>query len=554
MVQNFLLKKYLSNKSIIILSLLLLFVVLFFWNDVLNLRAEEPRRAIVAMEMVLSGEYIAPQINGWAYYNKPPVFNWLLAGASQIFNSFEEWVLRIPSILSFLLMGCMNYFFVKKFISKEVALLSSLFFFTSADILFYGSVNAGEIDLFFSLVSYLQVISIFFFYSRGDFLKMFLISYFLAAIGTLTKGPPSIAFQGITLICWLFYKREFKLFFGWKHILSGCLFLGIVGGYFFVYDQHNDGLGFAVRLFQEASMKTGLDAQSSNVFMSSLRFPFYFLQLLLPWSLFSLFFFRTDFIQKVKHQKLLLFAGIFILSNILIYWFTSDYRSRYLYMFFPFFCMYLAYFFAHRKRDTLLDKVWQKLFLGIISIIFLGLISTLFLPSYFELIDYFQLKIVLLLVMSIGIGAVYWKFKTMRISAFVLFIVFCRLTFNVLYLPLAQENSSKQYEKEVNKLLAITQQEPIFWYGKRPYTFSTNASIGSIQLEEVNITSAPLLAYQIPYYITKSTDQIMQFDTVMQANQFYLAPSKSIDTNLVHVYGRIEDKWLKQELLLVKRD
>jgi len=216
--------------------------------------------------------------------------------------------------------------------------------------------------------------------------------------------------------------------------------------------------------------------------------------------------------------------------------------------------MYLAYFFAHRKRDTLLDKVWQKLFLGIISIIFLGLISTLFLPSYFELIDYFQLKIVLLLVMSIGIGAVYWKFKTMRISAFVLFIVFCRLTFNVLYLPLAQENSSKQYEKEVNKLLAITQQESIFWYGKRPYTFSTNASIGSIQLEEVNITSAPLLAYQIPYYITKSTDQIMQFDTLMQAHQFYLAPSKSIDTNLVQVYGRIEDKWLNKELLLVKRD
>jgi 4-amino-4-deoxy-L-arabinose transferase-like glycosyltransferase len=52
--------------------------------NIVELRGEEPRRAIVAMEMDITGEYVVPKINGWNYYNKPPLFNWVLAGLFQI--------------------------------------------------------------------------------------------------------------------------------------------------------------------------------------------------------------------------------------------------------------------------------------------------------------------------------------------------------------------------------------------------------------------------------------------------------------------------------------
>ena len=39
---------------------------------------EEPRRAVIAMEIAWSGNYWAPTLFGEWYYNKPPVFNWLL--------------------------------------------------------------------------------------------------------------------------------------------------------------------------------------------------------------------------------------------------------------------------------------------------------------------------------------------------------------------------------------------------------------------------------------------------------------------------------------------
>ena len=42
------------------------------------LNGDEPRRAIVSIEMLHSGNYILPTTMGWEYYNKPPVYNWIM--------------------------------------------------------------------------------------------------------------------------------------------------------------------------------------------------------------------------------------------------------------------------------------------------------------------------------------------------------------------------------------------------------------------------------------------------------------------------------------------
>src|SRR5436190_23438370 len=68
----------------------------------MEIRAEEPRRAIVAMEMILAKEWIVPKIKGWNYYNKPPFFNWVMALSFKISRSFDEPWVRMPSLLSFL--------------------------------------------------------------------------------------------------------------------------------------------------------------------------------------------------------------------------------------------------------------------------------------------------------------------------------------------------------------------------------------------------------------------------------------------------------------------
>lgn len=545
-------EKYFTKRNIIIASILGLLVVLFGWNDVINLRAEEPRRAIVGIEMFLSGEYIAPHINGWAYYNKPPIFNWLLVFFYWIFNSFEEWVVRIPSILSFLLIGLISYRINKQFFSKKVAFFSSLFFLTSADILFFGSINAGEIDLFFSLTVYLQTIAIFYYYNKGAYFKMFLYSYIFAAIGTLTKGPPSIAFQGLTLLGWLLYNKEFKLLFSLKHIVSGLFFLGIVVGYFMIYNLNNDGVGFAVRLFKEASMRTGAEHSFSDTLVGAATFPFYLGKLLLPWSLFVIFWFRKDFISLIKKNQLLLFSSIFIVANIILYWFTPDHKARYLYMFLPYFCLLLAYFFVHQKEN------WKKassffyyLFLVAMVIATIGFIASIFIPQL-KAIESLYLKSSILIILSLFVLFLYVKFKRTQAYSFLLFIITCRLAINFFYLPMVNLHQNIDYNKTVKEMLSITNGDMIYWYGKNPYTFKSDASIGPLKMKEVSISSAPLLAYQIPYYLSKETNQIMQFDTILKPNTFYLTPAQEIDTNQYKIYYSFEDKWQQKQLVLIK--
>jgi 4-amino-4-deoxy-L-arabinose transferase-like glycosyltransferase len=81
---------------------------------------------------------------------------------------------------------------IKKFVDKNTALLGSLFFITSGDIYFYGSIRAGEIDLFYSLFVFLHILIIYYFFQKGHYLFLFLLSYLCCALGFLCKGIPSI--------------------------------------------------------------------------------------------------------------------------------------------------------------------------------------------------------------------------------------------------------------------------------------------------------------------------------------------------------------------------
>ena len=66
-------------------ALLFLAIPPFFINlGLLPLFADEPTRANVALEMILSGNYSVPTIGGEYYYNKPPVYNYAKFNHDQI--------------------------------------------------------------------------------------------------------------------------------------------------------------------------------------------------------------------------------------------------------------------------------------------------------------------------------------------------------------------------------------------------------------------------------------------------------------------------------------
>src|SRR5687768_8186996 len=93
-----------KNITIIFFAGFIVFYILsvFINWSVLPLDGEEPRRSIVSIEMFESGNYVMPTIFGWSYFNKPPIFNWVLSFHLFLFGTSKEWVFRLPSLLSLL--------------------------------------------------------------------------------------------------------------------------------------------------------------------------------------------------------------------------------------------------------------------------------------------------------------------------------------------------------------------------------------------------------------------------------------------------------------------
>src|SRR2546422_4695250 len=60
----------------------------------------EAREALVAREIVETGDWVLPLWNGVMVPSKPPLFHWLVAGGAVLTRAgVTEWTLRAPSVL-----------------------------------------------------------------------------------------------------------------------------------------------------------------------------------------------------------------------------------------------------------------------------------------------------------------------------------------------------------------------------------------------------------------------------------------------------------------------
>ena len=82
------------------LALAAAFTLLWFGAlDVRHLQhPDEGRYAEIAREMLASGDWVTPRLNGLKYFEKPPLQYWLTAGAYAAFGT-HDWTARLPAAL-----------------------------------------------------------------------------------------------------------------------------------------------------------------------------------------------------------------------------------------------------------------------------------------------------------------------------------------------------------------------------------------------------------------------------------------------------------------------
>lgn len=514
-----------SNKYRLIILLILLLAALFYNLGKVPLIEDEALRGLVALEMKYSNDFITPTTAGEYYFNKPPLYNWIILGFFSLSPDVNEFILRLPMVLSLLGFSLSLFFYLKRYFRKETVLLTLLFFITSGRMLFYESMH-GLIDITFSWVVFFQIVTIYEYYRKSKFREMYLLSYLLAAIGFLMKGLPVVPFQGITLLVVLLMHRSFKTFFNRWHFAGIGVFVIITASYFLAYHLKNPGMldDYLTTLFFQSSSRTLFSNSFMEGFLHLTTYPFQIIYHFLPWSLLVLLLFSKQVrsnLMSDDRQRFFLLAFIF---NLIIYWMSPIFYPRYILMLLPLGLAPLTEQFLDNKHQFVL--IFRKWFFRIIIIAAILLIPAILSLNFFndfQIVDKLWLKTSILSLMIIFLIIRFYNDRQYKIYYMIAALLVARLAYSSIISVQRYHSNENIVIEESREVIDISGQEPL-------YTFF------SPEHDQENYHGRIKHKYNAQFYLEIFKGEIIPVRTEMQHGVFYLISKKHLKYFDVDVY------------------
>ncbi|MEJ6797210.1 MAG: hypothetical protein QNK63_10900 [Flavobacteriales bacterium] len=523
-----LLWKYLDEHILFVYIFSFLLACLVFLTNLgmLPLFADEPTRALVAIEMMFSDNYWVPTIQGEFYYNKPPLYNWIIAGLFTVTGSMSEFIFRLPSVIPLLLFGLTIFLWAKKKVSSAAAFLGASMFVTCGRILVYASL-LGHIDIFYSWLVFLSFIVFIESLNAKNWWRFFVLTYFIASISFLCKGLPTVVFQGLTIITLLLYSKNFKKFFSLAHATGILLFSILVGGYFYMYAQHNSLEGWVSILWEQSAQRTVIDKPWYESLIHIVKFPLEHLYHLAPWSLFVIFLWKKSVRTSIWKNNSLRMLALILIVNIPVYWLSPGYYPRYLFMLYPivFILLAQAYMLSTELKSK---KIIHRIFIGIGGLLAL---SSIVLPFVSLGVDFNLFKGSVLCVLSLlGVGALVYL-NAHKYVGLVLVLITVRLAFSWIIIP-AKLN------------------------GNRDLEYKTEAqSIGKkTKGERLKAIRSSSLNHSTIFYIERERKEILTHTAGVWPGEFHVASELLVKKHNFQKLDSLSIKFEGRELYLVKAE
>ena len=128
------------------------FIMFFQLGSYPLLDPDEPVYAQTAREMAASGDLLSPRIYGEYWYDKPPMYYWLVAAASTLFGA-GEFASRFPSALLAVAGSVYLYLSVSRLLSIRAGVLSALVLTTSLEYFYLGKAAVTDMTLTFCIMA-----------------------------------------------------------------------------------------------------------------------------------------------------------------------------------------------------------------------------------------------------------------------------------------------------------------------------------------------------------------------------------------------------------------
>lgn len=244
---------------------------------------DEGRYVGVAWEMMHSGDWLTPRLDGLPFFHKPPLFYWITASAMSLFG-LHEGPARLASILGASAVAFGLWLFVRRWVTRRSALttlavlLTMPLFFIGGQFANLDMLVAGCIGCAILLLAHAALVDI----ERHARDKRALAGAYLAlALGVLAKGLIGLLLPGLVLVVWLGALgrvRALLRLFWWPGIV---LFAVVTAPWFLVMQARFPDFFhyfFVVQHFQRFA-ESGFNNQQPFWF-----YPAALLALSLPWT------------------------------------------------------------------------------------------------------------------------------------------------------------------------------------------------------------------------------------------------------------------------------
>jgi 4-amino-4-deoxy-L-arabinose transferase-like glycosyltransferase len=223
-----------------ILALCALCLVLFFFRlgAIPLWDVDEGLHAATSKDMVLTGDWVTPKVNGKNFYDKTALFNWFVAASFEAFG-FTEFAARFPAAVLGLAIVLLTYLFGNHLFGRMTGFLAAAVLTTSPEFIVLSRSVVHDISLAFFITA-----EYFFFYraysaerpKRTDLVLL----YASAGFAVLAKGPIGILLPGLGMFVFLLLRRRFdflkKMSLGWGILI----FLAVAAPWYVLISMRND--------------------------------------------------------------------------------------------------------------------------------------------------------------------------------------------------------------------------------------------------------------------------------------------------------------------------
>ena len=343
--------------------------VLFFGLGIYPAIRSEARWFEVVREMLMTGDWLHPRINGQAYFDKPLVSYWFAAVVSKLAGGHvTELSVRLPSALFALAgLGCIISV-ARKFYSERTAYLAGWILLSTYSFIVWGRLAEADME---QTVFIVMAVTVYLHHRETPSFWAYFAFWGCCAVGAQTKGLPAFVIPPALAVIDCAVRKSFRVHLNWKFFLAfflGGLCLYAVPFVLEALTSEHYGASGIVLVFRENLMRVfnPWDHNKDPFYVYFLYLP----RLMIPWTPFFIFA-VIDYVHGLIRRKqtskdtLWLFASmvfIFILFSA-----SRSRRSYYILPIVPWCALFTAVWFSEPADGwTFLRKITDK-FLRIVD-------------------------------------------------------------------------------------------------------------------------------------------------------------------------------------------